>query len=405
MFLALWYYLQGYVMITVSGFSVERFVNMATYRGIYLWNMQQKGSAMQMNVSLRGYHLLEECAEKTGCQYHIVNRCGLPALFRKYKKRKVLAFGIVFFVAMLYTLSFFVWTVEIEGNERIAKEELLAACEKMGVAAGKLKWNINTEFVTETLLENFADISWVSVSIKGTDAIIKIVETIPQPEIIDKVTPSNLIAKKDSVIQSITAEAGTPVAQSGDVVKKGELLIDSEVVIVVGQEEEVGREYVHARGTIIGKVWYTLEEEMPLKYTEKKYTGEEKRDKSVLIGDTVLNMIQPNMGDSTYDRQNIAQKEFCIGDFKLPIMFIEENYQVYETIEKERTEEQAKIELENRLKNRAEEMVEGEIENIDIVYHIEENAVLATATVTALEEVSEEQAREEYIAYDKEEEM
>lgn len=405
MFLALWYYLQGYVMITVSGFSVERFVNMATYRGIYLWNMQQKGSAMQMNVSLRGYHLLEECAEKTGCQYHIVNRCGLPALFRKYKKRKVLAFGIVFFVAMLYTLSFFVWTVEIEGNERIAEEELLAACEKMGVAAGKLKWNINTEVVTETLLETFADISWVSVSIKGTDAIIKIVETIPQPEIVDKVTPSNLIAKKDSVIQNITVEAGTPVAQSGDVVKKGELLIDSEVIIVAGQEEEVGREYVHARGTIIGKVWYTLEEEMPLKYTEKVYTGEEKRDKSMLIGDVVLNMIQPNMGDSTYDRQNIAQKEFSIGDFKLPIVFIEENYQVYETIEKERTEEQAKIELENKLKSRAEEMVEGEIENIDIVYDIEENTVLATATVTALEEVSEEQVREEYIAYDKEEEF
>ena len=39
MFLALWYYLHGYVMITVSGFSVERFVNMATFRGIYLWNI------------------------------------------------------------------------------------------------------------------------------------------------------------------------------------------------------------------------------------------------------------------------------------------------------------------------------------------------------------------------------
>ena len=41
-----------------------------------------------MNVSSKGYSLLKECAEKTGCQYHIVRRCGLPALIRKYKNNK-----------------------------------------------------------------------------------------------------------------------------------------------------------------------------------------------------------------------------------------------------------------------------------------------------------------------------
>lgn len=405
MFLALWYYLQGYVMITVSGFSVERFVNMATFRGIYLWNMQPKGSCVQMNVSIRGYRLLEECAEKTGCEYHIVRRCGLPALFRKYKKRKILAFGVIFFVAALYTLSFFVWTIEIDGNERIKREDLFVACEKMGMAPGKLKWDIDTDIVTESLLETFPDISWVSVSIKGTNVIIKIVETIPQPEIIDKVTPSNLVAKKDSIIQSITAEVGTPVVQAGDVVKEGELLIDSEVIIVAGQEAEVGREYVHARGTIIGKVWYTLEEKIPLYYTEKRYTGEEKEDKSILIGDVVLNIIQPNMGEISYDKERVLENEFCIGDFKLPITWIEEIYKGYEIIEKERTEEEAKKEIEEALKKRAKEIVEGEIENIDIVYCVEQNVVVGTATVTALEEVSKEQEREHNITYENEEEI
>ena len=191
MFLALWYYLQGYVMITVSGFSVERFVNMATFRGIYLWNIQPKGSAVQMNVSIKGYSLLKECAEKTGCQYDIVCQYGLPAFFKKYKKRKILAFGMLFFVAALYTLSSFLWTVEVEGNERIQTEDLLAACEKMGMSPGTLKWTISTDNITEGLLETFADISWVSVSMKGTNALIKLVETIPQPEMIDKTTPSN----------------------------------------------------------------------------------------------------------------------------------------------------------------------------------------------------------------------
>ncbi len=390
MFLALWYYLQGYVMITVSGFSVERFVNMATFRGIYLWNIQPKGSAVQMNVSIKGYSLLEECAEKTGCQYNIVCQYGLPAFFKKYKKRKILAFGVLFFVVALYTLSSFLWTVEVEGNERIETEDLLAVCEKMGMSPGKLKWSMNTDTITESLLETFSDISWVSVSMKGTNAHIKVVETIPQPEMVDKTTPSDLIAKKDSVIQSITAEVGTPMVQSGDVVKKGALLISSEVIIAAGEEAEVGREYVHARGTILGKVWYTLEEKVALQNTEKKYTGEEKKDKSLLIGDVVLNVIQPNM-EGTYEKQKTGGSQFAIGDFQLPLAWVEETYKQYETVVKEKTEEEAKKEVEELLKKKATEMVEGEIENIEITYHIEQDSVVGTAMITALEEISEEQ--------------
>lgn len=390
MFLALWYYLQGYVMITVSGFSVERFVNMATFRGIYLWNIQPKGSAVQMNVSIKGYSLLEECAEKTGCQYNIVCQYGLPAFFKKYKKRKILAFGVLFFVVALYTLSSFLWTVEVEGNERIETEDLLAVCEKMGMSPGKLKWSMNTDTITESLLETFSDISWVSVSMKGTNAHIKVVETIPQPEMVDKTTPSDLIAKKDSVIQSITAEVGTPMVQSGDVVKKGALLISSEVIIAAGEEAEVGREYVHARGTILGKVWYTLEEKVALQNTEKKYTGEEKKDKSLLIGDVVLNVIQPNV-EGTYEKQKTGGSQFAIGDFQLPLAWVEETYKQYETVVKEKTEEEAKKEVEELLKKKATEMVEGEIENIEITYHIEQDSVVGTAMITALEEISEEQ--------------
>lgn len=391
MFLALWYYLHGYVMIEVSGFSVERFINMATFRGIYLWNIQPKKSAVQMNVSAKGYKLLAECAEKTGCHYEMVCLCGLPALFKKYKKRKVLSLGILFFVGILYTLSSFVWVVEVEGNERIEKQQLLKACAEAGMAPGKLKWNIHTDGITQYLLETFEDISWVSVSIDGTEALVRIVETIPKPEIIDKQTPSDLVASKDSVVQSVTTEAGTPVVKPGDVVKKGEVLISSEVVIAVGEEAETGREYVAARGTVLAKVWYTLQEQLPLKYTEKTYTGIEKKDKSVLIGDTLINIIQPNMEDGLYEKNNTKQNQLAIGDFKLPVSWKEETYRQYETVEKNRTEEEAKKQLEAQLKQRARQMVQGEIESIEIQYQQQGDALVAKATLTAIENIAQQQ--------------
>ena len=64
---------------------------------------------------------------------------------------------------------------------------------------------------------------------------------------------------------------------------------------------------------------------------------------------------------------------------------MEETYKQYETVVKQKTEEEAKKEVEELLKKKATEMVEGEIENIEITYHIEQDNVIGTATITALE--------------------
>lgn len=74
------------------------------------------------------------------------------------------------FAAGLYLLSSFVWVMRIEGNERLSKEELLSACREMGLYPGVRKRSVDTQAVTNGLLEDFADISWVSVGIHGTDA-------------------------------------------------------------------------------------------------------------------------------------------------------------------------------------------------------------------------------------------
>lgn len=40
MFLALWNYICGYVIIYVTGFSVERMLNMAINKGVFIWDIQ-----------------------------------------------------------------------------------------------------------------------------------------------------------------------------------------------------------------------------------------------------------------------------------------------------------------------------------------------------------------------------
>ena len=65
MLLALWYSLHGYVKIKISGFSAERFVNMAAFRGIYFWEVVREGASVTMKAAGGSMELLEACAEKT----------------------------------------------------------------------------------------------------------------------------------------------------------------------------------------------------------------------------------------------------------------------------------------------------------------------------------------------------
>ena len=67
LFLALWYYLRGYVMIKVKGFALERFMNMLSYKGVYLWDVNRNGSYIQMKVGRGTLEIVESCSDKTGC--------------------------------------------------------------------------------------------------------------------------------------------------------------------------------------------------------------------------------------------------------------------------------------------------------------------------------------------------
>lgn len=126
-------------MIRITGFSMERFMNLAAYRRILFWDAKGVSGGMEMKTSLAGLKELEECAQKTGCYLEILALGGLPEKMRHAKTHPIFAVGILFFAAALYVLSSFVWVVHVEGNERLTEEEILTACEAYGLKPGKWK--------------------------------------------------------------------------------------------------------------------------------------------------------------------------------------------------------------------------------------------------------------------------
>lgn len=362
-------------------------MNMAAFRGVALWDVAQEGTCMTMKAAGGSLDILNACAEKTGCSIEILGWGGLPAFLRRFRGRQVWMAGLICFAAGLYLLSSFLWVVKVEGNERLSAAEILDACAQMGLKPGAWKRGVDTEAVTNGLLAQFSDISWVSVGVKGTDATIKLAETIEKAELVDKQTPCDIVAAAEGVIVQITAERGTPQVQAGDVVQKGDVLISSELLI--GLEGEAQHmEYTSAEGAVTARIWQRLTEEVPLQYEEKVYSGVQKENHSLLFSEKELDILHPD-GAGQWEKEVLSEQPLALGDFQFPIRLKIENWKAYEVLEKERTIEEAKLLLEEKLRKKAENLLSqyGTIEEIKIQYEEYADSVRAEAEVTLLDQI------------------
>ena len=364
-------------------------MNMAAFRGVYLWDISYEGAAVTMKADGGSMEILEACSQKTGCSVEILGWGGLPAFLRRFRRRQVWSAGVLCFAAGLYLLSSFIWTVEVEGNERLETEDLLSACEKMGLQPGAWKHGVDTEAVTKGLLMQFSDISWVSVGIKGTDVTIRLAETIEKAERIDRETPCDIIASADGVIVQITAERGTPMVQTGDVVKKGDVLISSELLIGLEGEEQ-HTEYTAAEGAVTARIWQRLTEELPLQYEEIQYSGVEKENHSIVFSEKELDIIHPD-GAGQWEKTLLSEQPLALGDFELPLHLKKEIWKEYEILEKTRTLEETKSILEEILRKKTENYLStyGKIEDSKITFEEYADSVRGEAEITLLERIDE----------------
>ena len=114
------------------------------------------------------------------------------------------------------------------------------------------------------------DIAWIGIELKGTNAIVKLVKAEEKPEIVDENEYCNIVSDKNGVITKINAQDGTANVNIGDTVSVGDVLINGWM-----EGKYTGVRYVHAKGEVEARVWYTMNKTIEYTTTEKQYTGKE----------------------------------------------------------------------------------------------------------------------------------
>lgn len=316
MIFALISFIKGYLIIEVKGVFIERFINLAIKRNIYLWGISKTGkNQAQMKVSVKGFFLLREAARKTGVRVKILKRCGFSMFLHRHRKRRGFYIGFLVFTLAVTFLTSFIWSVEIEETTRCQKEEIRQCLKECGIYTGALRYGHKIHALQESMMEKIPELSWIWVEIRGTRAIVSVKERESAPEIFDSTKPYNIIAKYDGVIESTNIKNGNQVAKVGDVVKKGDLLVSG-----VYDTKYSGTRLLNSEGEIIATVWHTKKQTFPMERKVLEKTGIIKNKTAINILGYKIQIFPfyPIKGEKFEEESEICQLKLW-GDIYLPV--------------------------------------------------------------------------------------
>ena len=227
MILKIFQYMGGYLRIRISGYGTERFLNACRHRGIKLWDMKPSGNSYEMNISIKGFRQIKPIVRKTGAKVIIIRRIGLPFFLYRYRRRKLFFAGAVLCLLFIYTLSRFIWSIDIRGNLTRTDETLLEFLQTKDIRNGMRISDINCGEIVKDIRKEYNDIIWVSASIEGTKLIVQIKENqdVIQAEHPDAEAggadtgPVDIVADKDCLITGMITRKGVPMVKEGMQVK------------------------------------------------------------------------------------------------------------------------------------------------------------------------------------------
>lgn len=331
-------YIIGYLEITIEGYYIERFINLCRNNKITIWHLKRKKEVrLDFKVNIHDFREICNIAKKTKCKLSIKSKKGVPFLLHRYKKRKIFSILLIVIIALILLSSNFVWNVEIKEENNQELENIEQDIEQAGLKIGEWKSKIDTKEIINRIRLQRKDIAWMGIELKGTNAIVKLVKATEKPEIINDEEYCSIISDKVGIITKINAQTGTANVKVGDTINIGDTLINGWM-----EGKYTGIRYVHAKGEIQAKVWYTKYKNIPYNATEREETGNVENQYAIKFNNFKINFHKGVSKFKIYDTIEKENKMKLFSDFYLPISILQTTYKEIEEKQKNYEMEQAK---------------------------------------------------------------
>lgn len=323
---------RGYLLVRITGYSPERFINLCRNRNILIWNLCRVEQGYEFNMSVKGFRQIKEIAKKTGTRPLIVKRYGFPFKEKRMGKHRGFVLGIILFLAMIYGLSLFIWDMTLEGNYSYTEDVIFGYLEEINVKPGVMKSKLDCKVIEESIRKKYTDIGWVSAEITGTKLKLKIVETNMPLPFVQSTTPCNIIASHDGVIRSIVTRNGVPMVKKGDEVKKGDVLVSGIIEVIGDDQTVVKKEAVVSDADIMLETNFSYKKALPVQYKKKVFNKRKIDVYTISIFDKQFYLYNPLKKFHSSKKYDIitSERNFSLThSFVLPLSVAKKEYREY----------------------------------------------------------------------------
>ncbi|NCC69006.1 MAG: hypothetical protein EOM14_12580 [Clostridia bacterium] len=381
---------RGYAVIKAVGADPTRLIDRCAAERIDFWGVYPDDDlTLTFCTRLKQAERVLSFAGKCCCDVEITEKHGIPIEIKKIKKRYVLWVLPLLLLILLVTSSFFIWKIEITGNETVSDIEILNALEDSGVYIGSFHPSFTSDNIRSRVLVRIPELKWISVSVFGSRAYVEVRERTDIPDILDENEAVKIVAEQSGIIENVSVLRGYPLFEKGQTAAEDDTLIDG-VVPSTFSETEI----VHAEGSVIARTWYEICAVMPLQYTEKAYTGKSKSHFALIIGDNRINFYSRSRIFDT-DCDNIINRQTLgiEGLFELPVTLVSELAETYELVDVSVPDTIAKSMLEVLLNGELKRVVgeDGEIVSTEYTFSIIDDFAVGTLRAECRQNIAAEE--------------
>ncbi|MGN0158048.1 MAG: sporulation protein YqfD [Brotaphodocola sp.] len=331
----------GYLRVRLTGYSMERFLNLCMTRKLVIWNLHYEDHACWFLVTVPDFRRMKPLVRKAQVHLKILGRYGLPFFLYRNRKRKPYVIGVVVFFLILFLLSEFIWNIRFEGNERFTDDELTTYLSRQNVHYGMCKRGVDCDRLEDAIRSDYPDITWVSVSISGTQLMVRVRENEEIRELPEEDNmPSDLVSDKNGIITRMIVRSGIAKAELGEEITNGQLLVSGMVPITDDSGEVVSNQYVRADADIVVRTKLSYTERLPLRTEDRSFTGKRRRGLRLQVGSLSFLWMFPGKTQNLWEYQRECRQVVLMEDFYIPVWYETISAREYSYYERDWTEEE-----------------------------------------------------------------
>ena len=275
--------MNSYLILKVSGKNIPKFILRCKNNNINILKLEQISyKEALIKINYKDYDKLLKI--KSIYDITLINNTGFLKFKELLNNHKYFLIMFTFGILFLIYLCNIIFEVDVISTNNELNNLIKKDLENYNIKKYKLKKSYKEkERIKSELLEKYNDtIEWIEITDVGTKYEVQVVER-KKKATEEKNEYTNIVASKSGVLRKIYAEEGVKVVDNNTYVNKGDIIISGAIT----KDEEI-KKIVNAKGKVYAEVWYNVNIEFPLEYTEKKYTNEKKKSVYIHLGNKYI---------------------------------------------------------------------------------------------------------------------